>query len=228
MWQCRKCGENVPGSLTCCWKCGTAPDGTQDPLFEPEPDDPTVPDPGPGSEETEHEVVPIPRLQFSLRSMMIAVAAVSVVLAIMSVFWRNERRERAVLKQLRPYGAEAFFAGGSVRALRFTPSKETLGDDALPLVRKFRRLRDLDLTYTDVTSAGIAELEGMTHLEVIIADEAKISEEALDRLDERSDQSVTYIFVEVRPGQPRVMKVHTGGSDPIGAWGFEGRQPHFE
>jgi membrane protease YdiL (CAAX protease family) len=51
MWQCHKCGEEIEDTFDACWWCGTGRDGTiaaED--FQQEPDDPSVPDPGPEPE----------------------------------------------------------------------------------------------------------------------------------------------------------------------------------
>lgn len=228
MWRCRKCEEDISDSLECCWNCGTTPDGAEDPLFQPEPNDPMVPDPGPGSEETEEDILAARPLQFSLRSLMIAVAVVAVLTAIKSMSWQNERRERAILEQLRPYGAQAYFQNGSVRALRFTQSGEPLGDEALPLVREFRKLRDLNLTHTDVTIEGIARLEGMRYLKVIFVDEVKLSQDSLCHYDRARFYHWTYILVEVRPGQPPIYRMTVGPHHPIGHFGVGGRKPTYE
>ena len=49
MWQCSNCGESVEDTFDICWNCGASADGTINPEFDPEPDDPAVPDPGPDS-----------------------------------------------------------------------------------------------------------------------------------------------------------------------------------
>ncbi len=50
-WQCPNCGERVDPEFAVCWNCGTGRDGTPAADFQPEADDPTVPDPGPDGEE---------------------------------------------------------------------------------------------------------------------------------------------------------------------------------
>ena len=51
MWHCPKCGEQLDDGFDVCWNCGTARDGTADPGFHAESDDPAVPDPGPGTDQ---------------------------------------------------------------------------------------------------------------------------------------------------------------------------------
>ncbi|MCL4207470.1 MAG: hypothetical protein KJ000_33725 [Pirellulaceae bacterium] len=46
MWRCSNCDESVDDTFAICWNCGAAVDGTLDADFTPEPDDPTVRDPG--------------------------------------------------------------------------------------------------------------------------------------------------------------------------------------
>lgn len=46
MWRCSQCDESVDDTFDVCWNCGAAIDGTVNPGFRPEPDDPAVPDPG--------------------------------------------------------------------------------------------------------------------------------------------------------------------------------------
>jgi hypothetical protein len=53
MWHCLGCGEEIEDTFDACWKCGTARDGAVPSDFHREPDDPAVPDPGPGTERTE-------------------------------------------------------------------------------------------------------------------------------------------------------------------------------
>ena len=50
-WQCPNCGERVDLEFAVCWNCGTGRDGTAAADFQPEADDPTVPDPGPDGDE---------------------------------------------------------------------------------------------------------------------------------------------------------------------------------
>ena len=42
MWQCRHCGELAAHTFEVCWKCGTDREGTPDPNFTPENDNPTI------------------------------------------------------------------------------------------------------------------------------------------------------------------------------------------
>ena len=53
MWRCSKCGEECEDSFDACWKCGTGQDGVPAEDFQPEPDDSSVPDPGPEAEAAE-------------------------------------------------------------------------------------------------------------------------------------------------------------------------------
>jgi membrane protease YdiL (CAAX protease family) len=50
MWRCRQCGEEVDDAFDACWKCGAGENGIPDTDFQPEPDDPAVPDLGPEPE----------------------------------------------------------------------------------------------------------------------------------------------------------------------------------
>lgn len=45
MWTCPKCGEKVDPSFDVCWKCGTTPDGVEDPTFLSADDYPPIEDP---------------------------------------------------------------------------------------------------------------------------------------------------------------------------------------
>jgi hypothetical protein len=54
MWKCSNCDESVEDSFEICWNCGATRDGAIDSKFQPEPDDPDVPDPGVASD-TESE-----------------------------------------------------------------------------------------------------------------------------------------------------------------------------
>jgi hypothetical protein len=53
MWRCPRCNEVVDDQFDMCWNCGTNQDGTASAGFDPERDDPSVPDPGPGPLDTE-------------------------------------------------------------------------------------------------------------------------------------------------------------------------------
>lgn len=46
MWQCTNCGESLEETFLACWNCGADRSGAIDGGFRPEPDDPSVPDPG--------------------------------------------------------------------------------------------------------------------------------------------------------------------------------------
>ncbi len=46
MWQCSNCGESLEETFDVCWNCGADRSGAIDGGFRPEPDDPSVPDPG--------------------------------------------------------------------------------------------------------------------------------------------------------------------------------------
>jgi len=50
MWKCSNCDESVEDSFEICWNCGATGDGAIDSEFQPEPDDPDVPDPGVASD----------------------------------------------------------------------------------------------------------------------------------------------------------------------------------
>jgi len=50
MWRCAGCGEELEDSFDSCWNCGTGRDGMPAVNFQREPDDLSVPDPGPGPE----------------------------------------------------------------------------------------------------------------------------------------------------------------------------------
>jgi hypothetical protein len=54
-WRCSKCGEALQDTFDACWKCGTTYAGMPTPEFQPVPDDPAVPDPGPCSEDFENK-----------------------------------------------------------------------------------------------------------------------------------------------------------------------------
>lgn len=55
MWRCPRCDEQLEDTFDVCWNCGTTQSGTPCPAFEPEPDDPSVPDPGPEPEQARIE-----------------------------------------------------------------------------------------------------------------------------------------------------------------------------
>jgi len=55
MWRCPRCDEELEDAFDTCWNCGTAQNGEPTPEFQREPDDPSVPDPGPRSEILEIE-----------------------------------------------------------------------------------------------------------------------------------------------------------------------------
>jgi membrane protease YdiL (CAAX protease family)/predicted RNA-binding Zn-ribbon protein involved in translation (DUF1610 family) len=50
MWYCPRCGEPIEDAFDACWRCGTGRDGAASGEFHPEPEDPSVPDPGPEPE----------------------------------------------------------------------------------------------------------------------------------------------------------------------------------
>jgi len=51
MWRCSQCKELIADSFDACWNCGTGRTGAVPSAFAPEPDDSSVPDPGPSPED---------------------------------------------------------------------------------------------------------------------------------------------------------------------------------
>src|SRR4051794_15847220 len=45
MWTCPKCGARVEAPLDVCWRCGTSPEGVEDPDFVTADDTPPIDDP---------------------------------------------------------------------------------------------------------------------------------------------------------------------------------------
>jgi len=100
-WQCETCGEAIDETFEACWNCGTGRDGTVDPAFRRELDDPTVPDPGPSQETATDSTSKRRRWrpQFSLRTLMILVFLISLPCAWYGHKWRQERaKERALVR----------------------------------------------------------------------------------------------------------------------------------
>ena len=47
MWECKKCRERINSAFEVCWNCGTSRDGTEDPSFRSEGDEPPPESPPP-------------------------------------------------------------------------------------------------------------------------------------------------------------------------------------
>jgi hypothetical protein len=89
MWQCPQCKELIGDSFDACWNCGTGRTGAAPSAFAPEPDDASVPDPGPSLEElsigkaqepVQADATKRAWPQFTIRSLLLLTAAVAMVL----------------------------------------------------------------------------------------------------------------------------------------------------
>lgn len=101
----------------------------------------------------------IPKRFVSWNKVLVALAILALVLGWLGQFVR----ERFIVASLRAKGAEVGYHCGHAATV-FFPSGSSFADADMELVTAFRDLESVDLTYTQVTVDGVAQLGNSTRL----------------------------------------------------------------
>lgn len=138
---------------------------------------------GPQDGELEGVVYPFRRYQFTLRTFLIAVVAVSAGASWVAVHRQHPlRQQRRALPRLERFAPTAFWDEFYVRGLDFSSSPVKPGNDDLAPLRQLPGLRRLNLRGAAVTDDGLRHLRGLGELEFLDLSGTRITDAGLVEL----------------------------------------------
>jgi hypothetical protein len=133
------------------------------------------------------------RFQFTLRTLLVAAAAAGAASGWYAVVRGQTARQRAVAAKLDTFKPTVSWSRRDLRRLDFSRSPVKPGDDDLRLLEELTGLRILNLSYTNVTDAGLVHLRHLKRLESLSLGNTRITDAGLVRLHGLKNLNLVYL-----------------------------------
>ena len=133
------------------------------------------------------------RLQFRLRTLLLAVLVLSVVMSWLAVHINRARRQRAAVKHIEQLGGwtddwpslwELLLGRDAAPVVQASLNDTSADDNALGHVCNLYYLADLDLCGTKVTDAGLQRLASLRYLEHVCLEDTLVTPEGIRSFQE--------------------------------------------